>query len=52
MGYNCVAIWELGEEPFVSLMGTHWEQKETKNPTLDLMGACCITSLAYSNFYS
>ncbi len=65
-GIELCCYWELGEEPFMSLMGTHWEQKKnkkshlapphptppTKEKTLDLVGACCITSLAYSNFYS
>jgi hypothetical protein len=62
-GIELCCYWELGEEPFGSLMGTHWEQKKTKKSqlappptkekTLDLVGACCITSsLAYSNFYS
>jgi hypothetical protein len=33
-GIELCCYWELGEEPFVSLMGTHWEQKKNKKSHL------------------
>jgi hypothetical protein len=33
-GIELCCYWELGEEPFGSLMGTHWEQKKTKKSQL------------------
>ncbi len=35
-GIELSCYWELGEEPFVSLMGTYWEPKKTKNSHLAL----------------